>query len=255
MTAVADMAGRVALVTGAAGGIGEATARAFAAAGASVMVADFDATRGEAVAAGINADGGTAAFASCDVSNEGQVHALLERTMSTFGRLDFAHNNAGVSGVNARLVDQTLETWNRVVGVNLTGVFLCMRDELALMSQQGSGIIVNTASNAGFRGFENLAPYVATKHGVIGMTKSAAVEYGPLGIRVNAVCPGATQSPMLDTVLARNPAIEKQMLSRVPLGRFGAANDIADAVVWLCSESASYITGTTLLVDGGNTAG
>jgi NAD(P)-dependent dehydrogenase (short-subunit alcohol dehydrogenase family) len=219
------------------------------------MLADFDADRGEETATNINSNGGTAAFTRCDVSNEHDVHALVQRTLAVFGQLDFAHNNAGVSGVNARLADQTSDTWNRVVGVNLTGAFLCMRDELAIMAKQGSGVIINTASNAGFRGFENLAPYVATKHGVIGMTKSAAVEYGPVGIRVTAICPGATQSPMLAAVLARNPAIEGQMLSRVPLGRFGAATDIADAVVWLCSESASYITGTTLLVDGGNTAG
>jgi len=248
------LAGRVALVTGAAGGIGEATAYAFAAAGAKVMVSDLDEERGRLVAAKIADEGGTAEFSRCDVSDEAQTQALVARTVSALGGLDFAHNNAGVTGINAKLAEQTAQAWHSVIGVNLTGVFLCMREELKVMAAQGSGVIINTASNAGFRGFPGLSPYVASKHAVIGMTKSAAVEYGPAGVRVNAVCPGATESPMLDRVLARDAAIEPAMLSRIPVGRFGRSPDIAEAVVFLCSDAAEYITGTTLLVDGGNTA-
>jgi NAD(P)-dependent dehydrogenase (short-subunit alcohol dehydrogenase family) len=254
MSSYTGIEGRVALITGAAGGIGESTAYAFAAAGAKLMLADFDEERGRTVAAKIVSEGGSAEFTACDVADEAQVKALVERTVSAFGSLDFAHNNAGVTGVNAKLADQEFDTWNKVIGVNLTGVFLCLREELRVMIEQGNGAIVNTASNAGFRGFEGLGPYVASKHGVIGMTKSAAVEYGPLGLRINAVCPGATESPMLERVLAHDAAIAPAMTSRVPLGRFGRAQDIAEAVVWLCSDSAAYITGTTLLVDGGNTA-
>jgi NAD(P)-dependent dehydrogenase (short-subunit alcohol dehydrogenase family) len=248
------MEGRVALVTGAAGGIGEATAYAFATAGVTVMVADADGERVRRVASTVSQNGGKAESVECDVTDEAQVSELVSTTVSSFGSLDFAHNNAGVTGVNAKVGDQDLASWNLVVGVNLTGVFLCLREELKVMADQGHGAIVNTASNAGFRGFPGLGPYVASKHGVIGLTKSAAVDYGPLGIRVNAVCPGATESPMLERVLARDPSLDAAMTSRIPLGRFGHAADIAQAVLWLVSDAAKYVTGTTLLVDGGNTA-
>lgn len=247
--------GRVALVTGGGSGIGAATARSFGRAGALVVVSDIDKERGEAVVAGINGAGGTAKFVACDVSDEISVHALFGQVIARFDKLDFAHNNAGIPGANAPLARQEVSTWTAVVGVNLTGVFLCMREELLLMSAQGSGVIVNTASNAGVKGFTNLGPYTASKWGVIGLTKSAAIDYGPAGVRINAVCPGATRSALLDGVLARDPSIEAAMISRVPLGRLGEPQDIAEAVVWLCSDAAQYITGTTLLVDGGNTAG
>lgn len=254
MTTYPGIHDRVALVTGASGGIGEATAGALAAAGAHVMCADSDEERGRAAADKIRDDGADVRFRRCDVTDPDDVAELIQHTVDTFGALHFAHNNAGVSGANAKLADQQLEVWHNVIGVNLTGVFLCMRAELEVMAAQGYGCIVNTASNAGFRGFPGLSPYVASKHAVIGLTKSAAVDYGPVGIRINAVCPGATDSPMLQRVLARDAEIEPAMLGRIPLGRFGRARDIADAVMFLCSDSSEYITGTTLLVDGGNTA-
>lgn len=247
--------GRVALVTGGGSGIGAATARAFGRAGASVVVSDLGKERGEAVAAEIKGAGGAAEFVACDVSDEGSVHALFEEVVDRFDKLDFAHNNAGIPGANAPLARQEVSNWTAVLAVNLTGVFLCMREELRLMSAQKAGVIVNTASNAGVKGFTNLGPYTASKWGVIGLTKSAAIDYGPAGVRINAVCPGATRTTLLDVVLARDPSIEAAMISRVPLGRLGEPQDIAEAVVWLCSDAAQYITGTTLLVDGGNTAG
>jgi NAD(P)-dependent dehydrogenase (short-subunit alcohol dehydrogenase family) len=247
--------GRVALVTGGGSGIGAATAQLFGRAGARVVVSDLDKGRGEAVVGGINDAGGAAQFLACDVSDQDSVHALFEELAARFNKLDFAYNNAGIPGANAPLAQQEVSTWAAVLGVNLTGVFLCMREELKLMSAQGAGVIVNTASNAGVKGFTNLGPYTASKWGVIGLTKSAALDYGPAGIRINAVCPGATRSALLDGVLARDPSIEAAMISRVPLGRLGEPQDIAEAVIWLCSDAARYVTGTTLLVDGGNTAG
>ncbi len=255
MTTAPGIEGGVALVTGASSGIGAATAVAFARAGAAVVVSDVNEGLGRKTVEQIAAVGGRGTFVACDVSEAAQVAELVRQAVEVYGRLDFAHNNAGIPGANAPLADQTLATWQAVVGVNLTGVFHCMREQLPVMVHAGRGVIVNTASNAGVKGFANLAPYSASKFGVIGMTRSAAIEYGPLGIRINAVCPGATHSALLEGVLARDPTIETQMISRVPLGRLGEADDIANAVVWLCSDSAAYVTGTTLLVDGGNTAG
>jgi NAD(P)-dependent dehydrogenase (short-subunit alcohol dehydrogenase family) len=235
--------------------MGAATAESFAQAGACVVVCDVDQERGSAVAARITDAGGAAEFMACDVAAPDSVRALFEQVVARFGQLDFAHNNAGITGANASLANQQVTSWNAVLGVNLTGVFLCMREELRLMAAQKSGVIVNTASNAGVKGFANLGPYTASKWGVIGLTKSASIDYGPIGVRINAVCPGATRTAMLDRVLERDPSFEAGMISRVPLGRLGEPQDIAEAVIWLCSDAARYITGTTLLVDGGHTAG
>ena len=252
------MAGRVALVTGAGGGIGRASAVAFAAAGARVVVSDLAEGAGEETAASIRAAGGEAVFVPADVSVPGDVEALVAAALGRYGRLDYAHNNAGVNhhplGGRALTHELELPAWERVIAVNLTGVWLCMKHELRQMLAAGGGAIVNTASIVGLGGARRIPAYVASKHGVVGLTRAAALEYARHGIRVNAVCPGSIRTPMYETRLAVEPdpaAFEAATAEEEPMGRVGGPEEVAAAVVWLCSDAASYVNGHCLSVDGG----
>jgi NAD(P)-dependent dehydrogenase (short-subunit alcohol dehydrogenase family) len=245
--------GRVALVTGAASGIGRASARAFADDGARVVVADVAAEQARETVDLIEAAGGEAIYVPADVSRRGDVERLIAATIETFGRLDCAHNNAGIEGnapAGTEFHDYPDEQWDRVLSINLKGVWLCMQLEIAQMLAQGGGAIVNTASIAGLVGGFGGA-YSAAKHGVVGLTKVAALEYATRGIRVNAVCPGGIRTPMLERVFARRPQTEQQFVAGEPVGRLGTPEEIAAAVVWLSSDAASFLTGVALPVDGG----
>ena len=247
--------GKVALVTGAGGGIGRATALAFAREGARVVVSDLAEAGGEETARLVTEAGGGALHAACDVTRPAEVEALVAAAVAAFGRLDCAHNNAGVEGAWARTADCDEENFDRTCAVNLKGVYLCLKAEIAHMLDAGGGAIVNTASVAGVEGAKNLPAYVASKHGVMGLTRTAALEYATRGIRVNAVCPGPIRTRMLEAIMEENPRMEPAMIDAVPMRRLGAPEEIAEAVVWLCSDRASYVTGQGLVVDGGFTAG
>ena len=248
------LAGKTALLTGGASGIGRATALAFAREGARVAVADRGGA--EATVALINAAGGQAISLSGDVTDAAVVEAMVAQTVAAFGRLDCAFNNAGIAPAavgpaGQRTHELTDASWQGVLDVNLTGVFLCMRAELRQMLQQGGGVIVNTASIAGLFGLPMAGAYVASKHGVVGLTKTAAIEYAADNIRVNAVCPGYITTPMTEeTVRRRGP----QLMARVPTHRMGQPEEIAEAVVWLCSDRSSFVTGAAYTVDGGYSA-
>lgn len=246
-----EFGGKVALVTGAASGIGRATAIAFAEAGAAVVVADVDVTRGEETVQLIAGAGGRAVFQSCNVASESEVEALVARAVSEFGRLDFAHNNAGIN--NLSVDEWESPQWDRSLSINLTGVMLCMRAEAKIMLAQGAGAIVNTASINGLVGNASQAAYTATKHGVIGLTRHAALRWARKGIRVNCVCPGVIDTPMVEGVTAR-PELRKIVEGMTPMGRFGRPEEIAAGVLWLCSEASSFVTGHPLVIDGGATA-
>ena len=247
--------GKVALVTGAGGGIGRATALAFAREGARVVASDVDGAGGDETARLVADAGGTAVHVACDVTRSGEVEALVGAAVDAFGRLDCAHNNAGIEGTYARTADCDEEDFDRTCAVNLKGVYLCLKSEIAHMLGAGGGAIVNTASVAGVEGAKNLPAYVASKHGVMGLTRTAALEYATRGIRVNAVCPGPIRTRMLEAIMEENPRMEPAMIAAVPMRRLGAPEEIAEAVVWLCSDRASYVTGQGLVVDGGFTAG
>ena len=247
--------GKVALVTGAGGGIGRATALAFARDGARVVASDVEGAGGDETARLVADAGGTAVHIACDVTRRGEVEALVGAAADAFGRLDCAHNNAGVEGTYARTADCDEEDFDRTCAVNLKGVYLCLKSEIAHMLGAGGGAIVNTASVAGVEGAKNLPAYVASKHGVMGLTRTAALEYATRGIRVNAVCPGPIRTRMLEAIMEENPRMEPAMITAVPMRRLGAPEEIAEAVVWLCSDRASYVTGQGLVVDGGFTAG
>ena len=245
-----SMKGRTALVTGGGSGIGRATALAFARAGANVVVADIDVAGGNETLALIGSLAG-GHFVEADVSKSPAVEALVKVTVETFGSLDFAFNNAGIQGEISQTVDCTEENWDRIIGINLKGVWLCMKYEIAQMLKQGAGAIVNNSSNFGLVGSNGMPAYSASKHGVIALTKTAALEYAQSGIRVNAVCPGPVETPLVTKIIERQPEIVDAITEREPIGRMGQPEEIASAVVWLCSDEASFVVGATLPVDGG----
>lgn len=243
--------GRIALVTGGGSGIGRASALAFVGEGASVVVADVDEPGGAETVRAVTEAGGKARSVVCDVTKSDQVAAMVADVVATEGRLDCAHNNAGTSGHTAFTVDYPEDEWDRVIALNLRSVFLCMKHEIPVMVEQGGGAIVNTSSGAGLMGFPGLPAYVASKHGVLGLTKATALEYVKSGIRINAVCPGSTLTPMLEDFMGGDPAMEKMMRRSSPIGRLATPDEIAAAVVWLCTDDASFVVGHALAVDGG----
>jgi NAD(P)-dependent dehydrogenase (short-subunit alcohol dehydrogenase family) len=246
---------KVALVTGGGSGIGRATCVAFARAGAAVMVSDVDARHGLETVRLIEAAGDRARFVRADVSVASEVEAMVAATLAAYGRLDCAFNNAGIIGAHATVGDYAVEDWERVIAINLVGAWLCMKHELKPMLAQGSGAIVNNASILGTVGFADASAYVASKHGMLGLTKTAAIEYGTSGIRINAVCPGFIDTPLLDDAgITNDPALEERIAKMHPMNRLGRPEEVADAVVWLCGPGSSFVTGHPLLVDGGYVA-
>jgi NAD(P)-dependent dehydrogenase (short-subunit alcohol dehydrogenase family) len=197
---------------------------------------------------------GEAIFVKCDVSKENDVKALMDQTIITYGRLDYAINNAGIEGEQAITAECSAENWDKTIGVNLKGIWLCMKYELPLLLKQNKGAIVNVTSVAGLVGFPGLPAYVASKHGIVGLTKTAALEYAKQNIRVNAVCPGVIKTAMIDRITGKDKAIEKQFIEMEPIGRMGEPKEVAESILWLCSDSASFVTGHALAVDGGWTA-
>jgi NAD(P)-dependent dehydrogenase (short-subunit alcohol dehydrogenase family) len=245
---------KVALITGAGSGLGLATAKAFAKSGASVVLADWHEKGVRSAADELSAKGHKALAVQCDVSDDAQVAALIQKTLATFGRLDAAYNNAGVQNLLAETADATREDYDRVMGVNLRGVWSSMKFELQVMRKQGSGAIVNCSSLGGLVGGAERGIYHAAKHGVLGFTKSAALEYAARGIRINAICPGLIQTPMSDQMVAAGQGEALKALEKmIPMARVGRPEEIASAVLWLCSEAASYVTGQSISVDGGFT--
>jgi NAD(P)-dependent dehydrogenase (short-subunit alcohol dehydrogenase family) len=242
---------KVALVTGGSSGIGRATALAMASQGARVVVSDVDARGGEETVARIRERKGQALFIRADVSNPEQVAGLIAGTLAAYGRLDCAFNNAGTEGAMATTAECSEENWDRIIAVNLKGVWLCMKAELSHMLKAGAGSIVNCASIAGLVGFAAAPAYVASKHGVVGLTKTAALESIKAGVRVNAVCPGIIRTPMIDRATGGSAEAEQQFLAAQPIGRMGTPEEIAAAVVFLCSDAASLIAGQALAIDGG----
>jgi NAD(P)-dependent dehydrogenase (short-subunit alcohol dehydrogenase family) len=247
--------GKVAIVTGGSFGIGRATAVAFAARGAKVIVADWLEDKEQTTLKQVKAAGGQAIFLTCDVSKSTDVQIMVEKTIATYGRLDFAFNNAGIEGATAGTHGCTEENWDKTIDINLKGTWLCMKYEIAHMLQQGKGAIVNCASVAGLIGFPGLPAYVASKHGVVGLTKTAALENAKQNIRINAVCPGVIHTAMIDRITGMDKEVEKQFISMEPVGRMGNPEEVAEAVMWLCSDAASFVTGHSMPVDGGWIAG
>jgi NAD(P)-dependent dehydrogenase (short-subunit alcohol dehydrogenase family) len=248
-----DFSGTVALVTGAASGMGLATAQAFAEAGAAVVLADFKEDAVRAAAEKLVATGHQALAVRCDVSDDAQVAAMVDRAVAAFGRLDAVFNNAGVMARIAPTADSTREDWDRVIGTNLRGVWSCMKHELRQMERQGSGAIVNNASVGALTGNPGIASYIASKHGVVGLTRTAALEYVRHGIRVNAVNPGLIDTQIARDVVNGDERAYAEIANHVPIGRAGRPEEIASAVLWLCSPGASYVVGHALTVDGGMT--
>jgi len=243
--------GKIVLVTGGGSGIGRAASLALAKEGAKVAVSDVVVAGGEETVRLIKAVGSEATFIKADVAKAAEVEALIKKVVETYGRLDCAVNNAGIEGAMASTVDCSEENFDRIIAVNLKGVWLCLKHEIPQMLKQGGGAIVNTASVAGLIGFQGLPAYVASKHGVNGLTKTAALEYAKQGIRVNAVCPGVIQTPMLDRLFTGQPGAGETIAAMEPVGRLGKPEEIAAAVVWLCSDASSFVTGLPMAVDGG----
>ena len=246
---------KVALITGAASGIGRSTALAFAQEGAQVVVSDVAVEGGQETVQLIQDAGGEAHFVQADVSEENEVAVLVQTAVSHYGRLDFGINNAGIGSSWKRLADYELAEWNRVIAINLSGVFHCMVHELKQMVQQGGGAIVNVASIAGLRGLANSAAYTASKHGVVGLTKAASLEYATQNIRINAVCPVFTRTPLVEALFDVNPTYEERIKLNIPMRRYGKPEEIAQAILWLCSAETSFMTGHALPLDGGTMAG
>ena len=246
------MQDKVIIVTGAASGIGRAASLCFAEEGAKVVVADISVKGGEETVESIKDTGAEAMFVRCDVSNIVDVRAMVEGTVRAYGRLNCAFNNAGIEGVNAPVADYPDEIWDKAIGVNLIGVYHCMKYEIQAMLKSGGGSIVNNSSILGAVGFANASAYVAAKHGVLGLTKTAALEYATQGIRVNAVCPGFIETPMLERGgITTNPELRKLVTDLHPMKRMGKPEEIAESVIWLFSDAASFVTGTSLFIDGG----
>ena len=251
---VGALAGKVAIVTGGGSGIGRATALAFAREGARVVVSDVDEGGGAATAQTIGEAGGAAIFVQTDVSSTTDVAALVERALASYGRLDCAFNNAGINQEYAPAAELDEELWDRTLAVNLKGVWLCMKYEIPAMLASGGGAIVNTASVVGLSGRRETPAYVASKHGIVGLTKATALDYGQRGIRVNAVCPGTIRTAMYIQRLGDDPAIDARLAASTPIGRIGTPGDVAEGVVWLCSDAAAFVTGHSLVIDGGDSA-
>jgi NAD(P)-dependent dehydrogenase (short-subunit alcohol dehydrogenase family) len=248
-----DFEGKVALITGAAGGIGSATARKLAAAGAQVVVADIDEGGADATAEQIRSAGGDATPVAVDVGDSASVQAMVAFAVATYGGLDIAHNNAGIVGAGANIADMPDETWQRGIDVMLSGVFYGIKHEVPAMLARGGGVIINTSSGAGLIGFPGMANYVAAKHGVIGLTKTAALEYIGQNIRINAICPGTARSRMVDEWMQGSAEAEAQVAALHPIGRIADADEIAEAVLWLASPASSFVVGIAMPVDGGYT--
>jgi len=249
-----DFKGQVAFVTGASTGMGAAAARAFAEAGAAVALVDINPDALEQIATELTGEGHQVLALPGDVSEEGDVAATVQRTVATFGRLDMAFNNAGIMIPPAPAAEEPAEAFDRVTAVNLRGVWACLKHELARMRAQGSGAIVNCSSLGGLVGGATRASYHATKHGVLGLTRSVALEYAPHGVRINAVCPGTIDTPMVERMVGAGELDLEATLAATPMARLGTAEEIAAAVLWLCSPAAGYVTGVALPVDGGYTA-
>lgn len=249
-----DFHGQVAFVTGASSGMGLATARAFAASGAAVALADIDEAALTAAAKQLENEGHQLLALVCDVTDEDQVAAAVDRTVETFGRLDMAYNNAGIQIPPTDAADESAEQFDRVNAINLRGIWASMKHELRHMRAQGSGAIVNCSSLGGLVGIPGRASYHATKHGVIGLTGSAALEYAPRGIRINAICPGTIDTPMVSDMIAKGELDRAEAEASQPINRLGTADEIAQAVLWLCSPGAGFVIGVALPVDGGYVA-
>jgi NAD(P)-dependent dehydrogenase (short-subunit alcohol dehydrogenase family) len=247
--------GKVALITGAGSGIGRATSKIFAREGAKLILADVTEQGGAETLKMIKDAGGDAIFVRTDIAQADQVEALVRKAVANYGRLDCAFNNAGIEGEGGLTHECSQENWNRIIAINLTGVWLCMKTEITQMLKQGGGAIVNTSSGAGLAGVRGMPAYVAAKHGVAGLTKAAAIEYGRNGIRVNAVCPGPIRTPMMQRLLGGNEERQERMARSGPLRRMGEPEEIGEATAWLCSDRASYVTGLPMPVDGGFMAG
>ncbi|ADO69547.1 SDR family oxidoreductase [Stigmatella aurantiaca] len=248
------LSGQAALVTGAAAGIGRATALAFAREGIKVMISDIDVAGGEATVGQIRAAGGEARFIRCDVTRASEVRALIEGTVAAYGRLDYAFNNAGIDIEKGKLADGSEAEFDAIMGVNVKGVWLCMKHQIPVMLAQGGGAIVNASSVAGLGGAPKMSLYAASKHAVIGLTKSVAVEYGKKNIRINAVCPAVIDTDMYRRAHEADPRKAQFAATVHPIGRIGKAEEVAAAVIYLCSDAASFTTGIALPVDGGATA-
>jgi NAD(P)-dependent dehydrogenase (short-subunit alcohol dehydrogenase family) len=245
--------GKVAIVTGAANGIGRASARGFAREGAKVLCADVDDAGGNGTVDAIRAEGGEAEYLHTDVSAADEVERMVATAVQRWGRLDYAHNNAGIVGAGSTIADMPVDVWQRGIGVMLTGVFLGLKYEIPAILASGGGAIVNTSSGAGLIGFPGMADYVASKHGVIGLTKTAALECAQTGLRINAVCPGTARTKMVEDWIGGDDAAEQQVRDLHPVGRIASPDEIAAAVLWLCSDEASFVVGHAMVVDGGYT--